>query len=139
MISDSFTKIYKNYKSAPNKDAREAYVKQIIAAAYLMTQYNADPKARACVLAIGNRFRKSEYKKLTKSSLQKLWRIANQPTAREIKHINKFINLLIKGKAESLFVKPRQPQRQAKAPAKQPIVVVKKRRGISNDRTRTTL
>lgn len=133
-INDNFVQIYQKYKQCPTKDKRESYVKQIIAAAYLMTQYNADTNARNCVLAIGNRFRKSEYKKLTKSSLRKLWRIANQPTGKEIKHINKFIDLLIKGKAEHLFDRPRKPQTRARAPRVTPVVVVKKRRGISNVR-----
>ena len=127
-ISDSFTKIYSNYKACPTKSKREKYVKQIIAAAYLMTQYNADPKARSCVLAIGNRFRNSDYKKLPRRDLQKLWRIANQPTAKEIKLIEKFIDLLIKGRADKLFDQPRKPQRRAIKPQNTPVVVVKKRR-----------
>lgn len=121
MISEPFDKLYQKYQQLPNRSARDQWIKQLIAAAYIMTVNTHNTRARSCVLAIGNRHRQSLYKRMSRRNIRTLWQIALYPSSQDTILIEQFLKRVQAGTAASLFQRPAQkPRRTAQKSLKPP-------------------
>lgn len=121
MISEPFDRLYQKYQQLQNREARDQWIKQLIAAAYIMTVNTHNTRARSCVLAIGNRHRQSQYKRMSRRNIRTLWQIALYPDPQDIILIEQFLRRVQAGTAASLFQRPAQkPRKTAQKSLKKP-------------------
>lgn len=89
MISDPFKSVWRDYRNIHDIETRRSYLKQLQAAAYYQTLFTGNIKQRGCVVAIGNRIRKSTFANVDRDTVYKLWAIANQPKPKRYKNASK--------------------------------------------------